>query len=124
LVTPSASRAVRERSGWIAYLHVDFRLDVLRADDRFQQLHLPAASSTAARSRPTQLTVMTRAEVVCADGVGGVEAVVVRHAATGRLSAVNALAFISFDDKPPSRREGAQARGRRKRMHAAAGRSC
>ena len=44
-----------------------------------------------------QLTVMTSAEVVCADGVDGVEAVVIRHARTGRLSAVNASAFVSFD---------------------------
>jgi serine/threonine-protein kinase len=37
------SRAVRERSGWIAYLHVDPRLDALRADRRFQQLQKPPA---------------------------------------------------------------------------------
>jgi len=40
---------------------------------------------------------MTSAEVVCVDGVDAVEAVVVRHAATGRVSAVNACAFRSFD---------------------------
>ena len=44
-----------------------------------------------------QISVMTSAEVVCVDGVTGVEAVVIRHAATGRLSAVNASAFISCD---------------------------
>ena len=38
------SRAVRERSGWIAYLHVDPRLDELRADPRFQQFQLPPGS--------------------------------------------------------------------------------
>ena len=43
---------------------------------------------------------MTRAEVVCVDGVDGVEAVVIRHAPTGRLSAVNASAFVSFDASP------------------------
>jgi TolB-like protein/tetratricopeptide (TPR) repeat protein len=32
------TRAVRERSGWIAYLGVDPRLDHLRAEPRFQQL--------------------------------------------------------------------------------------
>jgi hypothetical protein len=32
------TRAVRERSGWIAYLSVDPRLDALRADSRFAQL--------------------------------------------------------------------------------------
>lgn len=45
-----------------------------------------------------QVTVITNAEVVCVDGVGAVEAVVVRHARTGRLLAVNASAFIAFDD--------------------------
>ena len=44
-----------------------------------------------------QLRVMTGAEVVCVDGVNGVEAVVVRHAPTGYLSAVNASAFLSSD---------------------------
>jgi len=44
-----------------------------------------------------QLRVITSAEVVCVDGVDGVEAVVVRHAPTGRLSAVNASAFLSCD---------------------------
>jgi len=39
--------------------------------------------------------VMTHADVVCVDGVDGVEAVVIRHARTGRLSAVNASAFLS-----------------------------
>ncbi len=40
-----------------------------------------------------QLRVMASAEVVCVDGVDAVEAVVVRHAPTGRLSAVNASAY-------------------------------
>jgi hypothetical protein len=44
-----------------------------------------------------RLRVMTNTEVVCADGVAGVEAVVVRHARTGRLSAVNASAYVSCD---------------------------
>jgi thioredoxin reductase len=35
------------------------------------------------------LTVITHAEVVCVDGVDGVEAVVIRHSRTGRLEAVN-----------------------------------
>ena len=42
-----------------------------------------------------QLSVMTAGEVVCVDGVDGVEAVVLRDARTGRLSAVNASAFVS-----------------------------
>jgi thioredoxin reductase len=48
-----------------------------------------------AAKRP--LTVMTNAEVVCVDGVGGVEAVVVRYTRTGRLCAVNTSAFLSCD---------------------------
>ena len=51
----------------------------------------------------SRLTVMTRAEVVCVDGIDGVEAVVVRHALTGRLSAVNASAFVSFHASQPRR---------------------
>jgi hypothetical protein len=42
-----------------------------------------------------QLTVMSNAEVVCVDGVNGVEAVVVRSTRTGRLYAVNTSAFLS-----------------------------
>lgn len=42
-----------------------------------------------------QLTVMTNAEVVCADGVNGVEAVVIRQMRTGRLCAVNASGLLS-----------------------------
>jgi thioredoxin reductase len=43
-----------------------------------------------------QLRIMAGAEVVCVDGLDGVEAVVVRHTRTGRLSAVNASGFVSF----------------------------
>ena len=38
------TRAVHERSGWIAYLRVDPRLDALHADGRFESL---AADATA-----------------------------------------------------------------------------
>jgi thioredoxin reductase len=44
-----------------------------------------------------RVQVMSSAEVVCVDGVDGVEAVVVRHVATRNLSAVNASAFLSCD---------------------------
>jgi predicted dinucleotide-utilizing enzyme len=54
-----------------------------------------------------QLGVMTGADVVCADGIDGVEAVVVRRARTGCLCAVNTSGFVSFerrafddDDRP------------------------
>jgi hypothetical protein len=59
-----------------------------------------------ANAEDSQLTVMTSAEVVCVDGVDGMEAVVIRDARTGRLCAVNATAFLSCDrsaradDKP------------------------
>ena len=49
------------------------------------------------RAAKNQLTVMTRAEVVCVDGVHGVEAVVMRYTRTGRLCAVNTSAFLSYD---------------------------
>jgi thioredoxin reductase len=45
----------------------------------------------------SQLTVMTNAEVVCVDGVGGVEAVIVRYMRTGRVRGVNTPAFLSCD---------------------------
>ena len=46
-----------------------------------------------------QVTVMSGADVVCVDGVDGIEAVVIRHARTGRLLAVNASAFLSCDSR-------------------------
>jgi thioredoxin reductase len=49
------------------------------------------------RAAKGQLTMMTNAEVVCVDGVHGVEAVVVRYTRTGRLCAVNTPAFLSCD---------------------------
>lgn len=76
-------------------------LVVLRSDEervaRRLRRHLRAAAGVAAE----RLTIKRGAEVVCADGVRGVEAVVLRHAKTGRLSAVNASAFLSFDACPP-----------------------
>jgi len=62
-----------------------------RAARRFRRSLLDAAGADGG-----QLKVMTRAEVVCADGIAGVEAVVVRHVPTGHLSAVNASAFLSY----------------------------
>jgi serine/threonine-protein kinase len=46
------SRAVRERSGWIAYLYVDPRLDDLKADPRFQQLRQAPASEHGRSTSP------------------------------------------------------------------------
>lgn len=44
-----------------------------------------------------QLTVMTGAEVVCADGVKSIEAIVVRRVRTRRLVGVNASALLVFE---------------------------
>jgi TPR repeat protein len=44
-------RAVEERSGWIAYLRVDPRLDSLHADARFQKLVPHSNRSTAGTTR-------------------------------------------------------------------------
>lgn len=72
-------------------------LVVLRSADTRAARRLRRSVVNAAGPGAGQLTVMIGAEVVCADGVDGVEAVVVRHAATARLSAVNASAFVSFE---------------------------
>jgi hypothetical protein len=58
------------------------------------------------RAAKHQLTVITNAEVVCVDGVHGVEAVVLRYTRTGRLCAVNASAFVSCNPStdPPRAR--------------------
>jgi hypothetical protein len=69
-------------------------LVVLRAGDIRAARRLRRCLCGAARVDGSQLTVMTSAEVVCVDGVDGVEAVVLRHARTGRLRAVNASAFV------------------------------
>ena len=41
-------RAVHERSGWIAYLRVDPRLDALRTDPRFDNLVLDVTANSKA----------------------------------------------------------------------------
>jgi hypothetical protein len=46
---------------------------------------------------------MKNAEVVCVDGVDGVEAVVIRDVQTGRLHGVNTSAFVSCDGLRPER---------------------
>jgi thioredoxin reductase len=72
-------------------------LVVLRSGDARQAQRLRRWLRKTAGADSGQLRVMESAEVVCVDGVDAVEAVVVRHAPTGRLSAVNASAFVSFD---------------------------
>ena len=71
-------------------------LVVVRSGDALVARRLRRMLIRTAGTDSGQISVMTSAEVVCVDGVNGVEAVVIRHAA-GRLSAVNASAFISCD---------------------------
>jgi hypothetical protein len=77
-------------------------LVVLRSADARVARRLRRSLLKAAGANGGQLVVITRAEVVCADGLDGVEAVVIRHARTGRLSAVNASAFVSSDSSSQS----------------------
>ncbi len=50
----------------------------------------------AAGAPQGSLSVLTGAEVVCVDGVHGVEAVIIRRIRTGALIAVNASAMLDF----------------------------
>jgi thioredoxin reductase len=81
----------------------DHVLVVLRSDDA----RVVPRLRRRCRAAKDQLMVRTNAEVVCVDGVDGVEAVVVRYMRTGRLCAVNAAAFLSCNsstlpaDGPP-----------------------
>jgi thioredoxin reductase len=70
---------------------------VMRSGDARAARRLRRNIVGGAGLRAGDLHIMTRAEVVCVDGVNGVEAVVIRHGPTGRLSAVNASAFLSSD---------------------------
>jgi hypothetical protein len=79
-------------------------LVVLRSADPRAAQRVRRILLRTARANAVQLTVLTGAEVVCADGIGGVEAVVVRHVPTGRLSAVNASAFVCADASSESPR--------------------
>jgi thioredoxin reductase len=80
----AAVDAVRRGQRVLVVLHSDGSRVVPR-----MRRFCPAAKS--------QLTVMTNAEVACVDGVGSVEAVVVRYTRTGRLCAVNTSTFLSCD---------------------------
>jgi hypothetical protein len=102
----SAARAAAVR----ALQHGQRVLVVLRSGDARAARRLRRSLLESAGADGGQLRVMTSAEVVCADGVDGVEAVVVRYALTGRLSAVNASAFVSFGPSSQSRRGRSPAR--------------
>ena len=41
-----------------------------------------------------RITVMTGSELVCVDGIGGIEAIVVRRINSGRLTGINAQALL------------------------------
>jgi len=58
------------------------------------------AAGAAVRRR---ITVMTGSELVCADGIGGVEAVVVRRVGSGRLQAFNTRAVAGHPRGSPPR---------------------
>jgi hypothetical protein len=72
-------------------------LVVLRSADRRLATRLRRCLCKTASADTRHVTIMRRAEVVCVDGVEGVEAVVIRYARTGRLCAVNASVFLSCD---------------------------
>lgn len=86
------------RSAAVAALRRGERvLVVLRSADTRGAKRLRKCLLEAAGPVTGQLRVITGAEVVCVDGIERVEAVVVRHRATGRLSALNASAFEAED---------------------------
>ncbi len=72
-------------------------LVVLRSADARVARRVRKCLCKVGRIGAGRLAVMTNAEVVCVDGLDGVEAVVLRHAPAGRLSAVNTSAFVSFE---------------------------
>lgn len=45
-----------------------------------------------------RVKIVTGVEVACVDGVNGVEAVVLRHLRTGRLTAFNVGLLLSFEE--------------------------
>jgi thioredoxin reductase len=69
-------------------------LVVLRSADARAARRLRRDLLDAAGADSGQLRIVTGTDVVCVDGVDVVEAVVVRHRPSGRLSAVNASAFV------------------------------
>ncbi len=72
-------------------------LVVLRSGGAPSAQRLRTRLCRTANADASRITVMTNSEVVCVDGVDGVEAIVIRHVRTGRLCAVNASAFLACD---------------------------
>jgi len=77
-------------------------LVVLRSGEPRVGRRLRRCLCRSANVAASQVTVMTGAEVVCVDGIDGVEAVVIRYAQTGRLLAVNASSFLSCEGSTKS----------------------
>ena len=74
---------------------------VLRSSDARVAHRVRRRLREAVGVNASQVSVTTGYEVVCVDGVEGVEVVVIRHGRTGRLRAVNTCAFVA-DDGPPT----------------------
>lgn len=74
-------------------------LVVLRSGDAGAAQRLRRDLRRALNGEDGQITVVTNAEVVCVDGVDGVEAVVIRDTRTRRLCAVNASALLSCTER-------------------------
>jgi thioredoxin reductase len=72
-------------------------LVVLRSCDARVGRSVRRELSSVPGAKVGHVTVMTHAEVVCVDGIDGVEAVIIRDTRTRRLSAVNASAFLASD---------------------------
>ena len=75
-------------------------LVVLRSPDVRAGRHLRRCLCRTAGTERSQVVVVTGAEVVCVDGIDGVEAVVIRYVGTGRLCAVNASEFLPISVCP------------------------
>ena len=59
-----------------------------------------------------QVTIVSGALVACVDGVNGIEAVVVRHVASGRVTGFNASALLDFGEPSGSTDSRAAIRAR------------
>lgn len=73
-------------------------LIVIRSTRASAAARLRQALRSAHLPRTRNITITTGAEVVCVDGVNGVEAVVVRDLRTRRLIGFNAAAVLRFSE--------------------------
>ena len=72
-------------------------LVVLRSGDARPARKIRRRLGRAATAAEVPVTVLTNAEIVCVDGIGAVEAVVIRYRHSGRVCAVNASEFWSCE---------------------------